>query len=237
MPVHTICASWQDMLPDGLTNIDNVFAEANLAGNEFYVTWNGVPSFGGASPSTFQVAFIDDGTSDRIELRYQTLANDSTSNAGNMMIGFSLGGGAIDPGASNLSAGGISTVADQGPLSLSAAGRPVLGTSTTYTLDNIRANASVSAMYITFFGASPTPLSAYGLFQAAGCNLHIHLPSAVPLGQLMIGSPTGSQNLVWPLEAAFVGAQLYTQGIALAPAENGDGVITSNGVRSTIGSF
>lgn len=237
MPVHTICASWQDLLPDGLTNTANVFAESNLAGTEFYVTWNGVPCFGATNPSTFQVAFIDDGTNDRIELRYQTMVNDSTSNGGNMMTGFSLGGAAIDPGASNLSAGGIQTFADQGPLALNASGRPILGTSTTYTLNNIRTNASVSAMYITFFGVSPTPLTAYGLFQSTGCDLHIHLPSAVPLGPLMLNNPSDSQSLAWPLDPSFVGAQLYLQGLAIAPGENGDGVITSNGMRSTIGSF
>jgi hypothetical protein len=236
-PVHVICASWQDLEPDGTTNVANVFAEQNVAGNEFYVTWNGVECFGANDPSTFQVVFIDDGVNDRFELRYQTLFNNSTSNTGVSLTGFSLGGTALDPGASDLSAGGISTAADNRSLSLTASPRPVLGTTTDYTLNNIRANAGVSAIYVSFFGSSPTPLSAYGLFQTQGCFLHLHLPTATELGMLMIGSPSNTRSLSYPNDINFLGAQLSFQGLALAPLENGDGVITSNAIRSTLGLF
>lgn len=92
-------------------------------------TWLNVPCFGAVTPSTFQIALIDNGTNDSVEFRFVTLVNDSTSNSGIAITGFSLGGTAIDPGSSDLTAGVINTATDQPPLALACTSRPVLGTS------------------------------------------------------------------------------------------------------------
>lgn len=234
-PVAVLCPAWQDMHPDGAINVQNVFAEANAAGTEFYITWNGVHCFpntqGGAS--TFQVALIDQGTHDIVQFRYQTLFNDSTSNAGIMMTAYSPGGNAGDPGNRDLSTA-FSTAADAPALSLAGSPRPILGTTVTYTLSNIRPSASVSLIRISFYSTLPTPLTAYGL-SAPGCYGHIHLGASLGLGHLMFGNPTDSVTFTWPTELFFSGAELYVQGLEIAPGQNPAGVITSNGVKLQLG--
>lgn len=44
-PVHRLCPSMQDLLPDGVTNLDNVFAEADPSNptTVFLITWRNVP--------------------------------------------------------------------------------------------------------------------------------------------------------------------------------------------------
>ncbi|MCA8951710.1 MAG: hypothetical protein KDE27_19535 [Planctomycetes bacterium] len=237
-PVHVLCPAWQDLHPDGATNVDNVHAEANAGGTEFYITWNNVSCFPNTQGgnSTFQVALIDQGSQDVVEFRYQTLVNDSTTNAGIMMTAFSLGSGAVDPGASDLSAGGISTSADSPALALSASPRPTLGSTCTYTLDNLRANASVSLIRISFYSTIPTPLTAYGL-TTPDCYGHIHLGASLGLGNLMFGNPTDSVSFTWPTDVIYTGAEMYCQGLEIAPGENADGVIVSNGLKIKLGQY
>ncbi|MCA8973444.1 MAG: hypothetical protein KDC98_01920 [Planctomycetes bacterium] len=235
--VNVLCPSWQDLHPDGATNINNVFVESNLAGTEFYITWNNVSCFPNTQGgnSTFQVALIDNGTSDSFEYRYVTMVNDSTSNSGIMMTAFSPGGGAVDPGASDLTAGTVSTTADAFPLQLSASPRPILGSTCTYTLSNVRATTGFSAIFASWAATTPTSLQVYGLADAAGCYGNIQLNWVVPFGLLMIGSPTASTNVTWPTDPVFVGANVRAQGLELAPLENGDGIITSNGLSILLG--
>jgi len=239
---HAISASMQDLEPDGVTNVANVFAQVNPNNpSEFDITWLNVPCFGTSTnvprlSSTFQIALFDNGTNDYVELRYQTLANDSTSNTGKAITGFSLGGGAIDGGSQDISASVIVTQFDASPLSLAGAPRPILGTSATYTLSNIRANAGVSALNIGFASSAPTPLSLYGL-DAPGCNANIAVIGSVPFGSLLLTSPTASFSQPWPNNPSFSGISLYTQAFELAPAENNAGVIVSNGLEIRLGSL
>lgn len=237
-PANVLCPSWQDLHPDGATNVDNVHAEANLAGTEFYITWNNVSCFPNTQggDNVFQVALIDQGTLDRVEFRYQTLVNDSTTNAGIMMAGWSPGGGAVDPGNTDLTAGAFSTTADVRALALSGSPRPVLGTNCIYTLENIRANASVSLIRISFYSTAPTPLSSYGL-NTPGCFGHIHLATSVGFGNLLLLNPSASIDFTWPANVVFTGAEVYAQGLEIAPAENPDGVITSNALKIKLGTL
>jgi hypothetical protein len=238
---HTISASMQDLLPDGVTNVANCFAQVNPNNpSEFDITWLNVPCFGSvatpAPTSTFQIALIDNGVNDSVELRFQTLVNDSSSNTGKAITGFSLGNGAIDGGSQDLSASVIVTQPDASPLSLSASPRPILGTSATYTLSNVRANAGVSAMNCSFLNTAPTPLSLYGL-DAPGCSAHIDVINSVSFSPLLLTSPSASFNYAWPNNPSFAGVSLFVQGFELAPAENNAGVIVSNGLEIKLGSL
>ena len=238
---HTISASMQDLLPDGTTNIANCFAQVNPTNpSEFDITWLNVPCFGSvATPppvSTFQIALFDNGTNDYVELRYQSLFNDSSSNTGKAITGFSLGGTSIDGGNQDISASVIVTQFDASPLRLAASPRPILGASATYTLSNVRANAGVSAMNIGFASSAPTPLSLFGL-DAPGCNANIAVIGSVPFGPLMLTSPTASFSQPWPNNVSFAGISLFAQGFELAPLENNAGVIVSNGLEIRLGSL
>lgn len=103
-PVPRLSPSMQDLLPDGAVNINNVCVDTTSTPGKALFTWLNVPCFGAVTPSTFQIALIDNGTNDSVEFRFVTLANDSTSNSGIAITGFSLGGTAIDPGSSDLTA-------------------------------------------------------------------------------------------------------------------------------------
>jgi hypothetical protein len=238
---HTISASMQDLLPDGTVNVANCFAQVNPSNpSEFDITWLNVPCFGSvATPvptSTFQIALIDNGVNDSVELRFQTLVNDSSSQTSNAITGFSLGNGAINGGSQDISASVIVTQPDASPLTLAASPRPILGSSATYTLSNVRANAGVSAMNIGFVSSAPTPLSLYGL-DAPGCNAHIAVIGSVPFGPLLLTSPSASFSQAWPNIPSFAGVSLFAQGFELAPAENNAGVIVSNGLEIKLGSL
>ncbi|MEI6128701.1 MAG: hypothetical protein WCR59_01415 [Planctomycetota bacterium] len=238
--IPAIGVSVQDLEPDGALNVANVFAEVNPTNaNEFLVTWVNVPSFGSVAPravNNMQLALINNGTNDRFELRYSTTANDSTSNTGNATVGFSRGSNAVDGGSQNLVGGSFSTSVDAQSLKLAGAPRPILGTTTTYTLSNIKANLGISTMLVSFAATLPVPLLTYGL-DAPGCFGHVDLALSSSFGPLLIGSPTGAVLNTWPADPVFSGVSLYLQGVELAPAVNAAGLITSNGVEIKLGTL
>jgi hypothetical protein len=236
---HRLSPAMQDLLPDGATNINNVFHNVDPGNPNIYlITWNNVPCFSSVGPlatfSTFQVALINNGTSDTVEFRYQTLFNDSDSNGGTCITGYSRGGG-IDPGNSDLTAGLVSTVADIGPLTLSGAPRPILGNPVNYTVSNARANAGLSVIYATFGQTGPIPLTLYGL-DAPNCFGHIDVGSAVVFSPLLIGAGSLPFGFTWPI-GPYSGAVLYMQAAEIALLENNAGVITSNGLQVKLGTL
>jgi hypothetical protein len=235
LPSTRLCASLQDLLPDGLTNTDNVFAEAHPSNpNVFLITWRNVPCFGATSgTSTFQIALIDNGTTDSVEYRYATLENNSTSNAGTALTGFSWGNGAIDPGSADLTAGLVRSFRETRPLALGATGRPVLGGSTTYTLTEIPANALISGLVLSIgFEDTGFELGAIGM---PGCFQYVFLgwSASVPL----IGTPSAQFTVNVPNNAALVGLPVDCQAASCVPGANSASAITSNAVLSTIGAL
>jgi len=234
-----IAASMQDLLPDGALNVANVYAQVDpLNPNIFLITWLNVPCFNTVpapvpATSTFQIALIDNGTNDSFELRYLTLTNDSDSNGGVAVTGFSNGGTSLDGGSQDLTATVVNTATDLGALAVSAP-RPVLGVPINYTLSNLRANLGIAAMLISF-GQIPggVTLPSIGV-QAPGCSAYIDPAANVAFGPLLFGSPTASFSQTWPL-GPWSGVLLYVQGFELSPAENAAGVISSHGLQVELG--
>lgn len=236
-----IAASLQDLLPDGATNVANVFAEVNPNNpNEFLITWLNVPCFQ-TTPSvpqltsTFQIALIDAGQADSFELRYQTLVNDSDSYGGAALTGFSLGNGAMNGGSKDLTAAPIITYPDFGGLTLSGSPRPVMGQQVHYNVGNIRAGG-LTLMECSFGqDALGTPLQLYGV-DAPGCNAHISFPLA-SFGGLLFGSPSDSFSFTWP--TGYQGFLVYVQAfeLELLSPENNAGVIASNGLKVELGIY
>lgn len=222
-----IAACWADLLPDGTTNARNVFVHTPVAG-ETCITWNNVPFYGVAGAVTVQVALIDNGTSDRVEIRCSAHSTPDLAH----LVGFSPGSGSVDPGSRDLTAGAFSTSADAAMLTLTAAPAPVLGANVTYTVSNVRANASLTQILVNFASIAPTPLSTIGL-NAPGCMLN--LPStSQSFGPLLFTNPAANVGFVMPTGASWIGVDLFLQAFELAPAANPAGVISSNGLRSRI---
>jgi hypothetical protein len=238
--VHALSASMQDLLPDGVTNVANVFAEVD-PGNPgiFLVTWRNVPCFTGGTPSgltsTFQIALIDNGTSDAVEFRYQALVNDSDSYGGAAITGFSTGGTSLDPGNRDLTALiAFNSQTDFGPLTLVGTPRPVMTVPVTYTVSNIRAGG-IGLMQCSFGqDLLGTPLSTYGV-NAPGCKAHISPAGMASFGPLLFLSPSDGFSFTWP--AGFGGVQVFVQAFELEVAnpENPAGVISSNGLQVLLG--
>lgn len=240
---HRICASMQDLLPDGVTNVANVFAEADPLNptSVFLITWVNVPCYNTTpapvpATSTFQIALIDSGTNDTFELRYQTLVNDSDSNAGVAITGFSLGSNAIDGGSSDLTAGLINTQADLGPLTLTGSPRPVMGTPVSYQVSNIRAGGFTLMQCGFGQDLAGTPLSAYGL-NATGCSAFLAPVGLSSFGPLLFNAPTDSFNFTWP--TGYPGVQLFVQAFELQSVnpENPAGILVSNGLQVLLGTL
>lgn len=234
--VHTLAAALQDMLPDGAANINNVFHGVNPTNaNEYLITWNNVPNFGATvpAPSTFQIALIDSGANDSVEFRYQTLVNDSSSNTANLVVGFSLGGGAINPGSSDLTFAPIITATDAPAPALAASARPITGTTVNYTTSNVPSAPGVSFLLINFGGVDPgIDLTPFGM---PGCSQYVDLNGAST--NLMIGGPSATLGVSIPNNPGLAGLPLDFQTWALDPAANLLGVVNSNGIASTVGTL
>jgi hypothetical protein len=238
LPSVRLAASMQDLLPDGATNVANVFAHADARNPSiFYYTWVNVPCFGSiavpAPTSTFQIALIDNGTNDRVEFRYQTLVNDSSSNTGIAITGFSRGSGATDPGSSDLTAATVSSVAELKGLKLSASARPVINTSLTFTTSNIPASTAFT-LYVLSVGQI-NPGVDLGIIGAPGCNAYIQLPEV--LSNFQIGGPTATTVVSIPNDPFFVGQSFYSQAIGLDASANAAGITSSSAVSCLMGSL
>lgn len=244
-PAHRIAASMQDLLPDGATNINNVFAEADPANptSVFLITWVNVPCYNTTpapvpATSTFQIALIDNGTNDTWEVRYQTLTNDSDSNAGVAVTGFSLGGTALNGGNVDLTASSISTKTDLGPLTLTGTPRPVMGTPVTYQVSNIRPGGF--SMMVVGFGQdlAGSPLSGFPFFlPAPGCNGYVVPVGLGSFGPLLFGSPSDGFSFTWP--TGYPGVQVFVQAFELGATvpENAANILSSNGLQVLLGTL
>jgi len=238
LPSVRLAASMQDLLPDGATNVANVFAHVDTRNPSIlYYTWLNVPCFGSIAvpppTSTFQIALIDNGTNDRVEFRYQTLVNDSNSNTGIAITGFSRGSGANNPGSSDLTAGTVSSVGELKGLKLAASARPVINTSLTFTTSNIPASTAFT-LYVLSVGQI-NPGVDLGIIGAPGCNAYIQLPEV--LSNFQIGGPTATTVVSIPNDPFFVGQSFYSQAIGLDATANAAGITSSSAVSCLMGSL
>lgn len=238
LPSTRLVPSMQDFLPDGVTNIANVFAHPDSRNaNVYYITWLNVPCFGSvATPvptSTFQVKLTDNGTNDTVEFIYQSLANDGSSNAGVALTGFSRGNGAVDPGSSDLTAATVSSRTEQRSLTLSTSQRPLINTSMTFTTGQIPATAAFS-LYVLSLG-QVNPGADLGVIGAPNCRAYVTLPEV--LSNFQLGGPTATTVVSIPNDPFFVGQAFFSQAIALDATANAAGIISSGAVSCVMGSL
>lgn len=238
LPSTRICASIQDLLPDGSTNVANVFAQVDARNaNQFYITWVNVPCFGSTAVPppvcNMQIALINNGTNDRFELRYLSYANDSSSNAGVAVTGFSRGSNGVDGGSQDFTAGSPSSQTEAQAVRLAATNRPVIGLTQNFTTSNIPATSALS-LYVLSTGQL-NPGVDLGVIGAAGCNAYVTLPEVLSILQLT--NPTATSGVSIPNDPFFVGQSFYSQAVVLDATANAAGLLVSNGVTSLMGSL
>ena len=223
---------WCDGVPDGVTNVANVFAEVDALNNKAYVSWLNIPIFGGVG-GTMNVQCELDLTSGAVEYRYGAISCGNTC-----IIGWAPGTGAsvVDAGSIDFSArlaGGFqSTSPEQRALALTTATAPVIGSAVTFTTNQIPATGL--SFYLVSAGQYNPGLDL-GIVGAPGCNAYIQLPEI--LSSLQIGTPSATSSYTIPNDPFFIGVSIYSQAVAVDPAANAFGFITSNGVASTLNAF
>lgn len=203
-----------------------------------YCTWNGIGAFGwsaalgGPTASTFQAKLFADGS---IEYHYLTLNHPYTPRE--MVVGIKPGAGAYtDPGSRNLSdlaSWGFSTSSTTAAgLTLDMSGRPILGTTRDFTMANIPATASFTAVLVGFLGViSPLELSGISM---PGCHNNIDLTGSVLFGAVLT-TPTGTLPVSIPSDIGLVGLQLTAEAVSGVATANPLGLQTSNGLILSLG--
>lgn len=207
------------------------------------VTFLNVENFplGVVNPSTFQVQF--EHATGMIFVVFVHIDSDNSLVLGSWpqdhVIGFTPPGVSVDPGGVDFTTQlPWVTTPDVRALQLSASPDPVstitTGTTVVYTIDHalplVPGGAVLGVLALTTQSSLPVDLSALG---AAGCFLHVGSLVAT----LDYVGPGGPQTVAVALPAGIPPAtRLFAQAAVLAAGANAFGMITSNGIESTISS-
>jgi len=229
-----LCPMWCDGVPDGTTNINNVFAEVDPSGTKAYVTWVGVPIFGGVG-GTMNVQVELDLVSGAVEYRYGAISVGNTC-----LVGWTPGTGfsAVDAGSLDLSGRlpvGFTTSTPEvasSTVTLAATASPIIGTTMSFQTSGLP--ASGLSFYLLSAGQL-NPGVNLGILGAPACFAYITLPEALSVVQ--IGTPTATASFGIPNDPFFAGQSFFSQVAAVDPTANALGFTTSNGVRSFMNAF
>lgn len=216
---------WTDLNPASLLNslrVGSVHFEIDPVSGDAVITWLTVPEFGVANinnRNTFQLALSPSGA---FEMRYQTLALTTTRA---VLVGYSPGLGALDPGATDLSTAlPVTLQPDLRRLQLSSSPRPSLGANVSLDTTSIIAGSSVGVMVFGFNRIDPgIDLGGFGM---PGCSQFASLDSTQ---FFLIGGTSHSFPFAIPNAGGLAGLQLRTQSVVLVPGINPLGAVTSNG--------
>jgi len=219
--------AWHDYAPQlGAPGSGVIFA-ASPAGAT--VTWLNVPNSGAApGTSTFQVQFKPNGT---VHMLWQNLS----TNGNGYLIGWSRGGGASDPGNTDLTTAlpvGIQVCGTAPQLiELSIDARPILGTTIQQTTSNIASSTPFGVLVTSLDQAIPAiDLASFGM---EGC--FAHTSSGVNQLWFPAGASTVSIPLAIPSHPSFMGVSLVTQSYSYLPPLTSLGMIASNGILLFLG--
>ncbi len=228
---NTAWRDWHDFNP-AIAGSGQVKYEESAAA--IVVTWDGVWDFGGATAAnanTMQMQFYPTGQ--------VTFAWGTMSHLGNgHLVGYSPGGPSADPGNTDLSAlgaGGITlSTVDLLPLGLTAATRPVLGTSWNLTTGNVPATGVFG---VDIFGIADPGILDLFFLGMPGCQLRSTL-DVVAGPWAVLGATHNYAFAVPAAPPSLIGLELFTQSAVFqAPPVNAFGAITSNGIKGTLGNL
>ncbi|MFO1054544.1 MAG: hypothetical protein U1F36_20165 [Planctomycetota bacterium] len=215
----SLCPMWMDLDPSSGGAV-----WFKQAAGRVVVTWDQVPEFGSNNPITAQAQLFADG---RMLLAYGTCVN-----AGHIALaGYSGVSGAVDPGRTDISTSlPFSLSASGTPLSLDAAvgSRPVLGSNFTMVVSNMPSPTPLGIVGLGFTRTS-IDLSLIGM---SGCTLLQSGETSLPLPAT---PPSASVSVHVPNVVSLAGLSLYAQGITVSPFQNTAGLLTSNGLKLTLG--
>jgi hypothetical protein len=197
----SIAAVWMDLYPPGGGNV-----YFDTTPGEAHVTWLNVPEYFQGGPQTAQITLRANGS---FRLAYQTVNNTMHS----PIVGFTEGNAAIDPGASDFSAGPVIIGSGGTPMLLRSqlGSRPAIGSSYTMEVDQVAAGSLLGIMVLGLTQFLPgVDLTAIGM---PGCELFTSLdalstfPLAGPPAPFVFAIPNSTTQLDEPrwLRAARAG--------------------------------
>jgi hypothetical protein len=232
--------SWHDYNPSE-PNSGQIKTET--VGTLFCITWDGVESYdlNQVNPSTFQLQF-DLGTG-QVNYVWQNITAINAGAASDVhLIGYSPGGPSVDHGEQDVAA--IVTLTldanrDALPLTLRASTRPVLGHTISYTTSSETTTPGIGLNLLSLadLGAlSPAGLDL-GILGAPECVANVDLGQGVGNVIGNFGSLSMTISLPVPVNATLSGLQLFSQSVWLDAAANSAGLLTSNAVRTQLGTF
>lgn len=208
-----------------------IFYEVGPANQFVRITWQNCPEWlpaGGGQNNNIQMTLNANGN---VDLVFGSLRNSFAGN--NALLGFTIGSGSPLGPQVDFSVLDFQTGDGQTPPILSMSARPVLGTTPDLITDNLSPD-TLFQILVTGLAGTPTPL-ALAPFGMPNCNLHLSLPGIV--GTLLTGRTANYFSVPWtiPNSTAFQDVQFFFQAAPLKAGLNPAGLITSNGVRASLG--
>ena len=205
-------------------------------GSYVFVTWQDIESYplGLANPSTLQFRFnLANGD---IRIAFVGIdANTSSPYGSAHLIGVSAPGTSYDPGSVNLATAHLVTANPENvPLSLSALNTPIRGTPWFLQTDHL---PRTTVWGITIIGLGDPGIDDLASIGMPNCGLRATLDM---LGTFVpaYGQPYWQWSLSLPNDNNLIGLQIRaSSAVATNPATNAFGMVTSNGVRGTVGYF
>lgn len=225
---------WHDFICNASNNV--MF---EVASGTAYFTWDAVVSTTGlttgVTPSTFQFQFeLATGNFHIVFQSMDTVSISSYQAGDGYLVGFSPSGASINPGSIDLSAVLPTTfttgAADMRPLALTAASRPVLGTTTNLIVSDIPAGTPFGAVLLGFTGYNPgQSLTGIGM---PGC---FRFTDGLASVLFIAPSATATVPFAVPTGAVWIGYEVFCQGVSYSPPLTALGAIASNGVQLELG--
>jgi hypothetical protein len=239
---------WHDFDPSGISFTPpatgmSTHYDYDVATSAHLFTWKDCPdsfrgTLGAPTPvNNFQMAFFPNGD---VEFRFGTLV--LGGGQWPTLVGFSLGGNAVDPGSRDLTASfPFSTDGfDQAALKLVGSTNPILGQTVTLTTSGETA-PGLGLTFVTLSdlpGLSPVGFDL-GVIGAPGCvaNVDINQGAGYVISNTLPGFTMDVPFAIPAGPLSILGASFYSQSLWLDPAQNAFGGVTSNAVRLKIGAF
>lgn len=249
---EALWACWHDFNPTELNSGQIKFEE--IGGVAFF-TWDDVESYPGnattSSPNRSTIQFQFDSNTGQVNLVCVTInAAGATTSAQALsvsdiyLVGYSQPGLGADNGETDITTFtqiDLDGLADRRPLSLTTADRPILGNLVRFaTTDETPSATPFGVLFFSLADLAPfSPVGLdLGIIGAAGCVANMD-PNLAPLQIVLTNLVPGGMNSQFAIPAVptAVGLQWYAQSVWLDPAVNTFGILTSNAIRQTLGTW
>lgn len=244
---EALWACWHDFNPLEQNSGQIKFEE--IAGVA-YITWDDVESYPGTAAaanvnrSTIQFQF--DCNSGLVSLVFQSI---NAAGVGNnvsdlYLVGYSQPGVGADNGETDITTFTQLTmdgIVDRRPLTLTCNDRPILGNLVRFaTTDETPSATPFGVLFVSLADLPPfSPVGLdLGIIGAAGCVANMD-PNVAPLQIVLTTLLPGGMNSQFTIPATptAVGLSWYAQSVWLDPAVNAFGILTSNAIQQTLGTW